>query len=184
MPKKIKVEAQEALQRKVMAGIEAMKVYLKLHNEEAIEALSRTLPEPEEKKDDIKPLTESPAVNQALATAYSWGRSGLTLFNTGMNYAHKNIIHNEALKQSRHALVTQCLSDLEGDESAEEKVGVLENLLFGNMALSLKFLGKEYIHSGRLHSHLCKALEISNLAADKLCATRENESEQLDTTCK
>ena len=184
MPTKKEMEAQEALQRKVKAGVETMKVYLNLHNEEAIEALARTLPEPEEKKEDIKPLTESPAVNQALATAYSWGRSGLTLFNTSMDYAHKNIIHNKTLKESRQALVTQCLSDLETDEPDESKVAILETLLFENMALSLKFLGKECIHSGRLYNNLCKALEISDTSADKLCAARENQAEEVGMTCK
>lgn len=171
MPQKKKSDAE--LKRMVDNAVDNMKEYLKVDYKEAVDALSKNLPEPEEKTENIVPYTQSPAVNQAIATAWSWGRTGYSLFSSGVEYAQKNIIHNEALKQEREALVRECLEELESDTQIDhaDAIEKIKLLLVANMGLSLKHLGRDHIHSGDLYRRLCKSLEVStDTEADRLCS--------------
>lgn len=172
MPPKTK---QNKSNPKIDSMVEVLKAYLQLHHEEAVEALQKKIPEPEVKPEPKAPLTESPALNSALTMAYSWGRTGFTLFGQGVAYAQKNIIHNEALKKKRQDLVAKCLDDLEDITHDSEKLEKFEELLISNMALSLEHLGADYIHSGKLHRCLCDALNLTDMEADKLCADKLSE---------
>lgn len=184
MPQKKQSETE--LRQTMNAGIEAIEDYLGIHKCQASEAISKTIPQSEEKTEEPIELTSSPALNQFLNNTVSVGRSAYSMFSTGVQFANNHLIHSDEVKQERKRLAQECWDTFVNSEeeiSPTDGVNMLKSLLVSNMVLSQEKLGKEYINSGELYKGLRDALKLNDKGAYKLVTEHLSEinSEALTT---
>ena len=150
---------------KISDAIDALKKYSNLDHAEAVEVLSKTLPE----SVSSEPLTSIPAVNSTINNVWVFFAKTKDILSKAASDVNNKIIHNESLSNSRLEIVLACIAKLESTDDESVQIKLLEKLVVDNMQLSLQHLGPECTYSGNLHSSLCRSLSLSNSDANRLC---------------
>lgn len=173
----------KSAEKKVQDAIAALRNYVKIDHEKAVEALAQRTPKKEDAQQSAEPLVKNQTVNTALTTAGRWWSSSMSFVSNSVDYLHKHVVHTPALTTARQKLVHEYLTKLAELSEPSEQLELIKKLVVDNMALSIEHLAKgcedrskiseDILHSGSLHNALLQALELSKEEACQLCHIAE-----------